>query len=73
MILKITYSTIAAGNGGECWGKSGAPLVAHSSETTKHYILAGMVEADDCGNKAPYVSHIKLNGFQQWINDNLHP
>ena len=65
--------TTAAGSSGDCWGRSGAPLVTHSSQTTKHFILAGMVEADDCGEKAPYVTHTKVDGFQQWISDHLHP
>lgn len=64
---------IAAVSTGECWGKTGAPLVTHSSQAIKHVILAGMVEADDCGNKTPYVSHAKLDGFQQWIADQLYP
>ena len=64
---------LAAGSSGECWGKSGAPLVVYSNQPSKHFVLAGMVGADDCGSKAPYVAHIKLDGYQQWITDNLHP
>ena len=63
----------AAGSSGECWGRSGASLVTISTQSTRHFILAGMVETDDCGNKAPYVTHTKLDGFQQWITENLHP
>ena len=63
----------AAGSSGECWGRSGASLVTISTQATSHFILAGMVEIDDCGNKAPYVTHTKLDGFQQWIAENLHP
>ena len=62
----------AAGSSGDCWGKSGASLVTISTQPTKNFILAGMVETDDCGNKAPYVTHTKLDGFQQWITENLH-
>jgi len=47
--------------------------VTHSRQATKHIILAGMVEADDCGNKTPYITHTKLDGFQQWITDQLYP
>ena len=63
----------AAGSSGECWGKSGASLVTISTQATQNFILAGMVETDDCGTKAPYVTHTKLDGFQQWITENLHP
>ena len=69
----LFYFMIAAGSNGECWGRSGAPLVTYSSQSTRHFILAGMVEADDCGSKAPYVTHTKMDGFQHWINKHLHP
>ena len=73
MILCCVTNHVAAGSSKECWGKSGAPLVTHSSQPSKHVILAGLVKADDCSNKAPNVSHLKLDAFQQWIADNLHP
>jgi len=47
--------------------------VTHSRQASKHVILAGMVEADDCGNKTSYVTHTKLDGFQQWITNQLYP
>ena len=73
MIMYLIRTYIAAGSHGECWGNSGAPLVTHSNQPIRHFILAGMVEADDCGSKAPYVSHIKVDGYQEWITNQLYP
>ena len=59
---------VESGENRDCWKYSGTPLVT-MSKVDSHLILAAMGynEESECLAGASHNTHIKLDGYQEWI------
>jgi len=73
-IMLIINNAIDSGQNRDCWKYSGTPLVVQS-QLKSHVILAAMgfyEESNDCKTGTSHIIHIKLDGYQDWIDSQAY-